>query len=151
VKLLEALIHIAVKSEEKEGKIEKRKKRGEEGLKVASTKVYDDYDKLIDAIGTPFKNEQQLDEIFTEMFLEMKHSNSELFNNIFQILVGEDLPRGHQRILQLRQLRAPRKKEATGHPQGGRHQNGSQLDPPSPAPPAPLLHRNPPARDEGRR
>jgi hypothetical protein len=90
VKLLEALIHIAVKSEEKEGKIEKRKKRGEEGLKVASTKVYDDYDKLIDAIGTPFKNEQQLDEIFTEMFLEMKHSNSELFNNIFQILSHED-------------------------------------------------------------
>jgi len=89
--LLSGLIDIVKLSDEKEEYIEKKKKKSKiTADKVKdSTKAYADFNRLIYAIDTPFKNDLSNKDFMIDMFRQMKHSNLELFNSTLQALSHE--------------------------------------------------------------
>ena len=74
-----------MQSVEKDEVIDKRKKKKNKKV-TDNVKSYEDYDKLIYAIDSPFKRDEEWDYILSEMFREMKKSNENMFKSIVQVL-----------------------------------------------------------------
>lgn len=99
IKLVQGLGRIAELSEEKNQKIEKQQRQENKKTKITSTlKTFEDYDKLLKSMDTPFQKTETVPELLTSMFQEMKRSNPELFHQIMQVLPGEDMSRYHNLV-----------------------------------------------------
>jgi len=50
-----------------------------------------DFDKIIANIDSPFKNDQEISSILTQMFAEMKQGNSQMYDTILKALPSDVL------------------------------------------------------------
>jgi hypothetical protein len=102
--LLSALARIVESSANKDDQLDKIKKKKKNTIKVSSQmKKIDDFDKLALILQSPFRNDQDISYLLSDMFNKMKQGNEETYSSVLRAL-PEDILHSYQHFVDFEQL-----------------------------------------------